>query len=170
MIHHVIVMATLFLVSGIVQRVGGSYRLARLGGLYQKHPGLALLFLLPALALSGVPPLSGFWPKLVLLQAMLQDGLWLVAAIALLVSLLTLFSMMHIWVGAFWSQAPQSVATPGPLANVERRMLYGPVLALMALTIAISIFAGPAFELTQRAAEQLLDPQQYIVAVLGESP
>ncbi|MCY3908085.1 MAG: Na+/H+ antiporter subunit D [Anaerolineaceae bacterium] len=170
LIHHVIVMATLFLVSGIVQRVGGSFRLARLGGLYQGHPGLALLFLLPALALSGVPPLSGFWPKLVLLQAMLQDGLWLVAAIALLVSLLTLFSMMRIWVGAFWSKAPQSVATPGPLANVERRMLYGPVLALTALTIAISVFAGPAFELTQRAAEQLLDPQRYIVAVLGESP
>lgn len=168
MVHHVVVMATLFLVSGIVQRVGGSFRLARLGGLYHGHPGLALLFLVPALALSGVPPLSGFWPKLALLQVMLEDGLWLVAAIALLVSLLTLFSMMRIWNGAFWSEAPAGVTPAPPLRLMERRLLFGPALALLALTVGISVLAGPAFELAQRAAGQLLDPQQYIAAVLGE--
>ena len=170
LVHHVIVMATLFLVSGIVRRVGGSMRLARLGGLYQNHPGLALLFLVPALALSGVPPLSGFWPKLVLLQAMLAEGLWLVAAIALLVSLLTLFSMMRIWAAAFWGAAPADAPAVAPLRVAERRALYVPVLALTGLTVAISLFAGPVFELAQQAAAQLLNPEQYIAAVLGEGP
>ena len=170
LIHHVIVMATLFLVSGIIRRVGGSFRLARLGGLYQEHPGLALLFLVPALALSGIPPLSGFWPKLALLQSMLADRLWLVAAIALLVSLLTLFSMIRIWDSAFWSVPSEPANTVAPLRVLERRTLYAPVLALAALTVALSLFAGPVFELAQDAAAQLLNPQVYIAAVLGEGP
>lgn len=170
LIHHVIVMATLFLVSGIIRRVGGSFRLARLGGLYQAHPGLALLFLAPALALSGIPPLSGFWPKLALLQSMLSGGLWLMAAIALLVSLLTLFSMIRIWVSAFWSAMPEAASAAAPLRALERRALYAPVMALAALTVALSLFAGPVFELAQDAAAQLLNPDAYIAAVLGEGP
>lgn len=59
--HHIIVKTNLFLVSGITYRLLGSYDLKDLGGVYRQRPYLALLFLIPALSLAGIPPLSGFF-------------------------------------------------------------------------------------------------------------
>ncbi|MDE0611062.1 MAG: proton-conducting transporter membrane subunit [Anaerolineaceae bacterium] len=168
MVHHILVIVSLFLVSGLIARAGGSYFKAQLGGLYGTRPLLALLFLVPALSLSGVPPLSGFWAKLTLLRVTLARELWLVAAIALLVGLLTLFSMVRIWLSAFWGPPGPAAASVTPMRVGERRALYGSTLALVTLTLALSLFAGPAFELAERASEQLLDPAGYIAAVLGE--
>ena len=74
LIHHIVVKTNLFLVGGIVRRLGGTLELGSLGGLYRSRPGLALLFLVPAFSLAGIPPLSGFWGKLVLVKAGLDAG------------------------------------------------------------------------------------------------
>ena len=95
-VHNIVAKTNLFLVSGLAQRLGGSYDLKRLGGLYRASPALAVLFLLPALSLAGVPPLSGFFGKLLLVQAGIAAGGYGIVAIALFVSLLTLFSMNKI--------------------------------------------------------------------------
>ncbi|MDQ4147290.1 MAG: Na+/H+ antiporter subunit D, partial [Pseudomonadota bacterium] len=71
-IHHIIVKTNLFLVSGVAHRLGGTYELKKLGGLYSAYPFLALLFLVSALSLAGLPPFSGFFAKLALVQAGLQ--------------------------------------------------------------------------------------------------
>ena len=57
-------MTNLFLISSVVRRLCGTFELRRQGGLYRSHPLLAVLFLIPALSLGGVPPLSGFFAKL----------------------------------------------------------------------------------------------------------
>src|SRR5262245_27330061 len=59
-VHHIIVKTNLFLVSGVTYRLRGTFELKDLGGLYHAHPLLALLFLIPALLLAGMPALSGF--------------------------------------------------------------------------------------------------------------
>jgi formate hydrogenlyase subunit 3/multisubunit Na+/H+ antiporter MnhD subunit len=96
----------LFLIAGIVWRVAGHYDLRRIGGLYEARPGLALLFLLAAFALVGLPPLSGFWGKLLLLREGLAQGQHAWVAVVLGVSLLTLYSMAKIWLEAFWKPHP----------------------------------------------------------------
>jgi multicomponent Na+:H+ antiporter subunit D len=68
LVHHIVVKTALFLTGGLVEHHGGSTRLERLGGMAQTAPVLALLFLVPALALCGVPPLSGFAAKYSLLS------------------------------------------------------------------------------------------------------
>jgi len=68
MIHHSIVKSNLFLISGIARRLGGSFELGRLGGLYLRHPALAALFLVAAFSLAGFPPFSGFVAKLALVR------------------------------------------------------------------------------------------------------
>ncbi len=121
--HHIIVKTNLFLVSGVVRRVCGSFELKDLGGLYRSSPGLAILFLIPALSLAGVPPLSGFFAKLSLVQAGLGIGQYAIVAVALVVGLLTLFSMTKIWAEAFWKPqpaAPTLVATALPPHPVAR--------------------------------------------------
>ena len=68
-------------------------------------PALAVLFLLPALSLSGLPPLSGFVGKFALVDAGVAAGRYTIVGVSLAVSLLTLFSMVKIWSGVFWSPA-----------------------------------------------------------------
>ncbi len=167
-IFHVSVAKTaLFLVSGIVRHQGGTYDLRRLGGLYRARPWLALAFLLPALSLAGLPPLSGFFGKLTLVQAGLKAGSPAIVATALGVSLLTLFSMMKIWNEAFWKPRPEG--DPPPTGERLRGWLL-PTAALSTLTLLLGLGAGPAMTLALRAGAQLADPASYVLAVLGTPP
>jgi multicomponent Na+:H+ antiporter subunit D len=165
--HHIIVKTNLFLVAGALRRLRGSYDLYRMGGVWRTNPGLGLLFLVPAFSLAGVPPLSGFWGKLVLVKAGLEAGQWTATAVALAVSVLTLYSMTKIWNEAFWKDAPgpapEGAATSVPL------LLLAPIVGLATLTLAIGFGAGPVFDLAARAAAQLADPSAYVTAVLGEA-
>lgn len=164
LIHHIVVKTNLFLVAGLVQRLSGSLELGSLGGLYRRRPVLALIFLVPACSLAGIPPLSGFWGKLLLVKAGLDAGQWLLTGIALAVSLLTLFSMTKLWNEAFWKEPPE------PCIQTEAALpwtLLGPVVALAAITVLVGLGVGPVFALASRAAAQLADPAQYIQAVLG---
>lgn len=167
-IHNILAKSCLFLVSGVVLRLRGTTDLARLGGLSRGAPGLAILFLLAALALAGLPPLSGFWPKLMLVQAGLETESYLIVAVALSVSLLTLFSMTKIWLKAFWGEAPTGTdAGEMVISRADRLSLYLPTAALALLTVAVGLLAGPVVELSLDAAAQLLEPARYVQAVLG---
>ncbi|MFU8806803.1 MAG: proton-conducting transporter membrane subunit, partial [Bradymonadaceae bacterium] len=69
MAHNMIVKTNLFLVAGVVNKLRGSYQLKVLGGISNAYPLLGTLFMIPALSLAGLPPLSGFWSKLLLIKA-----------------------------------------------------------------------------------------------------
>jgi len=65
MAHNIIAKTNTFLVAGLINRVTGSYDLKSIGGLYKVRPWLAILFIIPAFGLAGIPPLSGFFGKLI---------------------------------------------------------------------------------------------------------
>ncbi|TDA78446.1 proton-conducting transporter transmembrane domain-containing protein, partial [Halomonas marinisediminis] len=81
--HHIIVKANLFFVAGLIKLKAGSEELDKIGGLLKASPLLAILFLIPALSLAGIPPLSGFWAKFIIVQASLEARDWWVALAAL---------------------------------------------------------------------------------------
>jgi len=172
--HHIIVKTNLFLVSGVVNRLRNSYQLKKLGGLYRIYPMLGLLFLIPAFSLAGIPPLSGFWAKFILIKAGLELEQYAIVATALVVSLLTIFSMTKIWSEVFWKAEPET-ETDRPSGDPSLNSLPNlvvPIAALAVLTIIIGLLSEPFYILAVRAAEQLLDPTEYIEAVrpvLGES-
>jgi multicomponent Na+:H+ antiporter subunit D len=159
--HHIIVKTNLFLVSGIVYGLQGSFDLKLLGGV-QARPLLAVLFLVPAMSLAGIPPLSGFFAKLALIQAGFDTGDFLIVGISLFVGFLTLYSMTKIWNEVFAKPSPVPLERTRRLPPVQLL----PVAALAVLTIAIGLGAGPMLDLSNRAAEQLLDRSEYISAVL----
>jgi multicomponent Na+:H+ antiporter subunit D len=171
--HHIIVKTNLFLVSGAVHRLHGSYQLKNLGGVYRTSPVLAALFLVPALSLAGLPPLSGFFAKLSLVMAGLDAEQYFIVGVALLVGILTLFSMTKIWAEVFWKPAPAQEEQDAAIAaggRTARRALVGPIVALATVTIIIGLGAEPFFALSTRAAGQLLNPSEYIEAVLRGMP
>ena len=170
-LHHIVVKANLFLVGGVVKRLTGSEDLARIGGLWAATPWLGVLFLIPALSLAGIPPLSGFWAKLVVIKASLEAEHYILAATALVVGLLTVYSMTKIWLEAFWKPHPEPALVEGrALARGESWALLGPIVGLAAITVLIGLVAAPFYAVSVTAAEQLLDPSAYITAVLGARP
>lgn len=163
LIHHIIVKANLFLVAGIIRRIGKSFDLENLGGLYRNRPIVAILFLIPAFSLAGIPPLSGFWAKYILVRAGFEAGEWALATVALLVGLLTIFSMTKIWIGAFWKPLP---AKEIPSAGRLSISMLTPVMALACITVLIGLGAEWVFQLSVQTADQLLNSNEYIQAVL----
>ncbi len=169
LVHHIIVKANLFLIAGVSQRLTGSGDLARIGGLYKSAPLLAVLFLIPAFSLAGFPPLSGFWAKYILVAAALEDTAWLMAGVALVVGLLTIYSMTKIWAEAFWKAHPDGIEPQlDRIAPARRQALLVPIAGLAAMTLVIGFFPQPFVTFAEAAASQLLDPTGYITAVLGD--
>jgi multicomponent Na+:H+ antiporter subunit D len=163
-VHHIIVKTNLFLVGGAAARLGGSFRLDLLGGLSQRR-ALAAVFLVPALSLAGTPPLSGFFAKLFVVSASLEAGAWALAATALAVGLLTMFSMSKIWLEAFWKPAPAETSPAGaPLPGA----MLAPMIGLAALTALLGAWPSPLLDVSAEVARQLLDPTEYVRAVLGD--
>ena len=166
-IHHIIVKTNLFFLAGIAERLCGTDRLAAMGGLYKRAPYLSLLFLVPALSLSGVPPLSGFFAKFTLVSVALEQSFFLSAGIALAVGILTLFSMTKIWNEAFWKEAPPEVRSPPSLKGL--RWMIAASLLLACGTVLIGIYPRYLWEASLSAAEQMFNPTLYWVAAQGES-
>jgi multicomponent Na+:H+ antiporter subunit D len=168
LIHNIVIKVALFLVAGVAGRLTGSSETAQMGGLYKSAPFLSLLFILPAFSLAGFPPFSGFWAKVLLVQASLDVDAYLMAAIALAVGLLIIWSMTSLWAEAFWKDHPEdrspTLADLGP----TRHALILPIVALVILSLVIGLYPQPFIGLAERIAGQLLDPHAYVTTVLGE--
>ncbi len=165
-VHHIVVKTNLFLIAGVVVSERGTGELSRLGGMARTHPWLAGLFLFSALSLAGIPILSGFWAKLVLVRAGLEAGSFWIVAASLVVSLLTLFSMIKIWTRVFWGEAPERGGSEAG-AGWSR---MAPVVGLALVTLAIALGAPVVFEISIRTGETVLDPSGYVHAVFGAGP
>ncbi len=168
MVHVILAKTSLFLVAGIVEKMDGSFNLKELGGIYTGRFSVALLFLLPALSLAGLPPLSGFFAKLALVVAGIALHQYAIVAVGLAVSLMTLYSMTKVWNEAFWKE--KKAHTGNTVHKPVSAWLWAPTAALVLLSLLAGLLAEPLLNLAGQAAVQLMDPSIYIQAVLGEVP
>ncbi|MCA0892623.1 Na+/H+ antiporter subunit D [Microbulbifer agarilyticus] len=167
MVHNIVAKTNLLLISGTARRMTGSFNLAEIGGLYRVSPVLAAVFFIAAFSLAGFPPLSGFWAKLMLVSASLEQAAYWVAAIALITGALTLFSMSKIWSEAFWKPHPTGEARSlTSLTVTERIQRMLPALLLVAITLGLGLFPQPLIQFCETAAKELLDPAGYVATVL----
>jgi len=169
-VHHIVVKTALFLVAGLVERRAGSDRLSRIGGLVRSAPMIAVLFALPALSIAGLPPFSGFVGKFALVGSGIESDEWAIVAVSLIVSLLTMYVMVRIWSGVFWGE-PEDPAIASWIASDESRvphLMTGAATAVVGLSVALMIFAGPLYDYSKRTAEDLLAPDSYVEAVIGD--
>jgi multicomponent Na+:H+ antiporter subunit D len=141
---------------------------------------IAVLFFVPALNLGGIPPFSGFIGKLALFEASAQQGTVLAHILigaGALVSLLTLYALMRVWNMAFWrpaddvegyestllknvSEAPNAAATQP--TRTTPRIMTAVTAAMVVVSLALTVFAGPLFAVSSRAGENLEGPSYYI--------
>jgi multicomponent Na+:H+ antiporter subunit D len=167
LMHHIPVKASLFLVEGIVERETGETEFDKVGGLARRSGFFALLFVIPALSLAGIPPFSGFLAKYSLIRSGFDDSQWLIIGIAIVVSLLTLISMTKIWIGLFWGDITPPVPTERVGILRHHQLMTLSTVVLISGTVVIAFMAGPLYEFCVGAAEQLVDPMMYVKAVRG---
>lgn len=148
LVHNILVKANLFLIAGLILAEAGHYDLRRIGGLYPGRPWLAVLFLVNALALVGVPPSSGFWGKFMLVGAAFEQDRLVWGLGALAVGLLTLYSMSKIWLEGFWKPAPDNAPAPRPPMP---RAAWWASAGLSVLVLAMGLWPAPFITVAEQA-------------------
>jgi multicomponent Na+:H+ antiporter subunit D len=180
-LHAMVTMTALYLAAGLIEKLTGETDTRQMGGLYAAVSWPSILFLLLALAVAGVPPFLGFWPKLLLLEAALDGsgivsgsidwGALLLAGALLLNALLTLIAGSRLWSHMFWRAGPDGPMseTPNPkLRALSRRETWlglAPALLLALLVLAAGIVPDVLFRFGETAARDLLTPSLYVEAV-----
>ncbi len=169
LVHQIPVKTVLFLVGALVEDDQGTSRLDRISGLAARRPIIALFFALPALSLAGLPPFSGFVAKLALIDAGIQSSyddstIIAVVVVALVGSVLTLLSMTKIWLGVFWG--PSEGGTGSPSGRGSLAIMNTAAGAAVVATLIVAVLAGPLWDMSERAATDLLERRPYIEEVL----
>lgn len=162
-VHQIFAKGSLFLIGGTAQALNGSDRLDRMGNLWVRAPWLGGLFLLQALSLAGLPPLSGFWGKALIVLDSFRAGHPWFGVVALGVGLLTLLSMLKIFMAAFWHQDP---AVPVHLDHPGWRRMQAVIMVFAGISLWIGLGAGRFYGLARAAADELFDGRAYRSAVL----
>jgi len=174
-VHHIVVQTTLFLAIGLVERRAGSTSVLRVRGLMRAAPVIAVLYFIPAVNLGGLPPFSGFIGKYALFDAAAEIGTPIMIVLivgGIVTSLLTLYALMRAWNLAFWREDEDSAESderisylgdsPEAGTKTERRaipkIMTASTAGMVAVTVALTIFAGPLYEVCTRIGESLLQP------------
>lgn len=176
--HAILTMTALYLVAGLIEKRTGATDTRQMGGLYAASAPISILFIVLVLASAGVPPFLGFWPKLLLLEAGLADGvtgtnpgfLGSAMVIALLVNaVLTLIAGSRLWAHVFWRAGPEGTAGDHgrpELVTLDRRgrFGFGVTGALVAAIVVVGLWPGPLMGIIRSGAADIVDPSRYVAA------
>ena len=171
LVHSTFAAAALFLIADLVLARRKTDVLAARPATMQN--GLfAALFFAGAIAMAGMPPLSGFLGKLLVLDALRVPGEMAWAWTAILAgSLLTIVGFARAGSTLFWKSTAIEPPAPDPAVappSVARALEVAPAMMAIAMLAALSVFAGPVAAYLERTSAQLFDREGYIAAVLAE--
>lgn len=171
LIHDIVVKTNLFMVSGVIYKIKGTMDLRKLGGMYAEYPKLSLLMAIVFFSLVGIPPLSGFWPKIYLYEAGFFTGSHFLLGAMILASFVTLYVIARMWAEVFWKTSPatgqQFTDAFAGMPWYRKTVMVLPILFLAAISLFIGLGAEKIFVLARHIAAELLDSSPYINAVLG---
>jgi multicomponent Na+:H+ antiporter subunit D len=164
LINHATFKSLLFLNSGAVEYNTGTRQLKEMGGLASAMPQTSATCTIASLSIAGIPPFNGFWSKLFIIIAAVASGHYFLAAIAVLVSIMTIASFMKVQKYAFFGTLPEHL---GKIKEVPFLMVMA--MGILALTC---IVAGLFFPLVIQwlitpAVLTILNGTNYGIVALG---
>lgn len=166
LMHDMVIKALIFLIGGAIIYITGSSHLKHMSGLIRTHPYLGWMFFIAALSLAGIPPLSGFIGKIFIVKGTFDQSLFWIGAVGLITSLLILYSMMKIFMNAFWGE---TILDVNEEKGSTKGMLF-PIALLTLLTILLGVGAEGIMGYIEIATKALLDSSLYIDAVFNGNP
>src|SRR5690606_9104510 len=170
--HSCFAAAAMFLIAHIVQRERGRAG-DRVLPIAQATPRLTgLLYMVAALSLIGLPPLSGFIGKFMMLAAVPADETGWVYATVLGSSLLALVGLSRTGTRLFWRTGEDEPARPASPSDIPKvgALEIGATVLLLGYGVAMGLAPAPVLRYTTAAAEQLLSPADYVREVRATTP
>lgn len=161
LLHDILIKALIFLIGGTVIHLTGTSRLKEISGLIRLHPQLGWMFFIAVLSMVGIPPLSGFLGKVFTIQGTFEAGYYWLGGIGLLASLFILYSMIKMFMNAFWGE---TILSEDEEKGTTKGLLF-PIALLTIVSLALGIGAEGIAGYVAQAAEELLNPNLYIHAV-----
>ncbi|MCK9604356.1 MAG: monovalent cation/H+ antiporter subunit D family protein [Candidatus Omnitrophica bacterium] len=162
--NHAVFKSLLFLDAGAIEYSTGERNMDKLGGLNNKLPVTGYTSLMAAMSISGIPPLAGFWSKLIIIVAAVEAGYIGYAIVAVLISIVTLVYYLKF----------QSFVFFGKLDAVYNKIQEVPLAMKTALVILAVICVMGGLMLTgtfrpflEGASNVILSGTGYKQAVLG---
>ena len=171
LIHDIIVKTNMFLIAGLIRQLRGTMNMSKLGGIYAEYPKLSLLIAIVLFSLVGIPPLSGFWPKIYLLEAAFIDGHYAYVAGIIAGSFITLIVIARLWSEVFWKDASDDEIVVDSFKSLETRrkvLLVLPIGILAFTTLCIGLNAEFIIQVADKIATEMVDTAPYVQAVLGK--
>lgn len=157
---HAIAKPALFMISGIIKKMTGTSKLEKLGGLSESSFMLSASFFVLIFSLVGIPPLIGFFAKLLSFQAAFQFGNHAIIILLFLGSLTTLIYASKTWLQIFFGETVDY-----DCSKVSKKEIFS-VLILVITLLVTSIQFEPVYQLIEQAANAGLNTQTYIETVL----
>jgi len=166
----ILTVAALYFVAGLIERMTGEEDSRLMGGVYTASSPLSILFLILVFAIAGLPPFLGFWPKLLLVEAALDDGSIVLLVALVLNSFLTVIGGSRLWAHIFWRSGREGAHSEQPndrLKPLSRRDKWWamlPTAGLVALIVGFGILPNSIIEAGRTAAADLLHTERYIAS------
>jgi len=175
-LHAMLTISALYMLAGLIEAATGQADTRLMGGLYAANSTLSVLFFILVLAVAGVPPFLGFWPKLLLVEGgfarwLSGDGWGLALWVTVLVNaLLTLIAGARLWAHIFWRAGHEGAASEvpnpdlKPLGRRTRWLGQSPTALLVLIVLLLGLLPEPLLAFARAGALGLLDPAAYLAA------
>nr|MBS0036794.1 hypothetical protein [Saprospiraceae bacterium] len=169
--HDILVKTNLFMISGLIHKISGTFKLKKLGGLYSQYPKITLLIAIPLFSLVGIPPLSGFWPKLLLIQGGMEIQGYLIIAAIILGSFVTLATIGKFWLEVVWKEQPAFTYKKhfipfSQLPYIQKFSYVFPIGLLASVSLFLGFGAEIIIDIVNQIAFDLMNPDAYIELIL----
>lgn len=162
--NHSVFKSLLFLNSGAVEYSTGTRDLQNMGGLASRMPVTGTTTLVASISIAGIPPFNGFWSKLIIIIALVQDGRFVYAFLAVLASILTLASFMKVMKYAFFGKLRENLSRIKEVPFFMKLSMA--TLAFFCLVCGILLLPGVNEVFLQGAKDVLLEGTESLAVIL----
>jgi multicomponent Na+:H+ antiporter subunit D len=170
LVNHAAFKSLLFLNAGAIEYSAGTRNLKEMGGLAKSMPATSATSFIASLSISGIPPFNGFFSKLIIIIAAVMAKFYLLAAMAVIVSIITLASFMKFQRYAFYDKIElnndrkdERHITEAPFPMVFSMV----ILSLLCVILSLLAFPGIRDAVLAPAINILIDPGKYSSIIIG---
>jgi len=167
LVNHAVFKSLLFLTSGSVEMSTGTRQIKEMGGLVERLPFTRTTCTVASASIAGIPPFNGFWSKLILIVAAIQAGFLYLAAVTIIVSLITLISFLKIQRYVFLGELPENLRQ---IKEHKGSMLVAMVfLACLCVLMGLLVLVpGLKASILEPAVKVLTDGLKYSADIIGK--
>ena len=163
LVSHGLAKPALFMISGLIERMTGTSKLEDLGGLSESSIVFSASFFVSAFSLVGIPPLLGFFGKMLVFKSAIVSGNLLLLTALLAGAVITLIYFSRTWLEVFFGE-PVDYAR----SEVSKKEVFA-VAVLTVLIVVLGVGFEPLYQLVEKASEAALNTEVYVETVMEES-